>query len=139
MKDFYDSRVHRNKTVTKKQPPQKTAGPKYFKKKKMRVKATAAQYVSDQQITGVLIDMRIYICFTIGGIFIIFTSDVTFALVCTEQRAVPSGGISRCPGHPSNTTEPDLMFQPHALTLINNCNINFHPACAHAAFVIILH
>lgn len=32
----------------------------------MRDKATAARYVSDQQITGVLIDRGINICLTIG-------------------------------------------------------------------------
>lgn len=45
---------------------------KQLKKKLIRDKATAAQCVSDQQITGVLIDMWIYICFTIGGILYYF-------------------------------------------------------------------
>lgn len=40
-------------------------------------------------------------------------------------------GGSCCLGHPTNTTEPDFMCQPHALALIINSNMNFHPACVH--------
>ena len=50
-------------------------------------KATAARRVSDQQITGVLTDTRIYICFTTGGICIIFN-------ICSglDQKQFQLGG-----------------------------------------------
>lgn len=57
--DFCHRRVHGNKTVKK--PSQKQQFPKYLKKKRIIDKGTAAQRVSDQQITGVWIDMRIYV------------------------------------------------------------------------------